>query len=177
MAASRAARDLDVVLYGASGFTGRLVARWLAAHPGARVGLAGRSAERLREARDEVAAAASASWDPPLIACDAADEAALRALAERTRVVVSTAGPFSLCGTPLVGACAAAGTDYLDINGEVPWVREVVERYDAAAAERGTLIVPNCGCARSLLLAPKLLWRHSSPHDFIPLAAQLLCAR
>ena len=139
-------RELDIVVYGASGFTGRLVARHLARHGGVRVGLAGRSLARLREARDEIAAATStaSSFDPPLIAADASDEALL-AMAARTRVLVSTAGPYSICGTPVVGACAAAATDYLDINGETPWVREVVSRFDEAAALRGTYLIPNCG--------------------------------
>jgi len=143
-------RDFDIVLYGASGFTGRLVARHLARHGGGglRVALAGRTAERLRAARDEASvdlAASAASWDPPLIACGADDVDALFALASRTRVVISTAGPFSLCGTPLVGACAAAGTHYVDINGETPWVRGLIDRFDVTAAESGAIIVPNCG--------------------------------
>jgi short subunit dehydrogenase-like uncharacterized protein len=138
------ARELDVVVYGASGFTGRLVARHLARRHNVRVGLAGRSLARLTEARDEIAAGSPPSFDPPLIAADSSDESLL-ALAARTRVLISTAGPYSICGTPVVGACAAAGTDYLDINGETPWVHEIVSRFDDMAAERGTLLIPNCG--------------------------------
>ena len=75
------------------------------------------------------------------------DREALIALASRARVVLSTAGPYSICGTPLVSACVASGTDYVDINGEVPWVREMIHSFDAAAMENGTILVPNCGCA------------------------------
>ena len=142
-------RHLDVVLVGASGFTGRLVAQYLARRGGKSVkfALAGRSIERLTAVRDEVAAhaPASAAWDPPLITCDLQDVDALTTLASRTRVVISCAGPFSLCGTPLVGACAAAGTDYVDINGETPWVRLLIDRFDAQAAANGARIIPNCG--------------------------------
>ena len=143
----RAGRALDIVLYGASGFTGRLVARYLARHGGgARIALAGRTADRLRSVRDEAAEASrSDSWDPLLIVCAAEDDAALLSLAASTNVVISTAGPFSLCGTPIVGACAASATDYVDINGETPWVRSIIDRFDDMAAENGALIVPNCG--------------------------------
>lgn len=66
-------------------------------------------------------------------------------MARRTHVVVSTAGPYMLCGTPVVGACVAAGTDYVDINGETAWVRQIIDSFDEAATANGTLIVPNCG--------------------------------
>ena len=141
-------RTHDIVLYGASGFTGRLVARYLAKNGGSglRIALAGRNTDRLRLVRDEAAAASgSGSWDPPLVACSSDDHEGLLALAASTSVVISTAGPFSLCGTPLVGACAASATDYVDINGETPWVRSLIDRFDGMAAENGARIVPNCG--------------------------------
>ena len=142
-------REFDVVVYGASGFTGRLIASYLAGRCSfLRVGLAGRCADRLREARDGAAAASGRiDWDPALLVAGAGDDAALRGLAARTNVVLSAAGPFSLFGTPLVRACVREQTDYVDINGEVPWVRSVIERFDHVAAERGTLVVPNCGCS------------------------------
>ena len=133
------ARELDVVLYGATGFTGRLVASYLARRGGARVGLAGRSLSNLRQLANDT------GWDAPLIECASDDVAGLSELAARTRVVLSTAGPYSVCGTPLVAACAAQGTDYLDINGEVPWVRDVIQRFDESNATQGTVFVPNCG--------------------------------
>ena len=137
------ARDLSVVLYGASGFTGRLVAHYLAARGGTgRIGLAGRCRQKLEAVAAETA---RAGWEPDVLVAEADDHAALSALAARTRVVLSTAGPYALCGTPLVSACLAAGTDYVDINGEVPWMRSLVDRFDAEAARADVRIVPSCG--------------------------------
>jgi len=134
-------RDLDIVAYGASGFTGRQLAIWLDRHapPGLRLGIAGRSAERL--------AAVAAGLGRPVVqvVADAGDAAALRALAARTRVIASTAGPFSRLGSPLVAACVAAGADYCDITGETPWVAELIARHHAVAADAGVRIVPFCG--------------------------------
>ena len=145
----RTRRDFDVVVYGASGFTGKIISRYLLQHHcrggGAppRLALAGRCKEKLRALRDEIAVETSA--DPELLACDAFDSEGLGALAARAQVVIAAAGPFALCGSPLVAACVAQGTDYVDINGEVPWVRDIIQRFDAPAAAKGTLIVPNCG--------------------------------
>ena len=137
------ARDLSVVLYGASGFTGRLVAHYLAARGGTgRIGLAGRCRQKLEAVAAETA---RAGWEPDVLVAEADDHAALSGLAARTRVVLSTAGPYALCGTPLVAACLAAGTDYVDINGEVPWMRSLVDRFDAEAARADVRIVPSCG--------------------------------
>ena len=164
----RQGRELDVVLYGASGFTGRLIAHYLARNGvGSRVGLAGRSRDKLDAVREEVAAHAPA-WDPPLLVCDAFDDEGLRALAARTRVVISAAGPYTACGTPLVAACVAASTDYVDINGETPWVADVIRRFDAEAIERGALIVPNCGYSipsdlGAYFTATTLAERHGRP--------------
>ena len=137
------ARDLSVVLYGASGFTGRLVAHYLAARGGVgRIGLAGRSRQKLEAVAAETA---RPGWEPDVLVAEADDHAALSALAARTRVVLSTAGPYALCGTPLVAACLAAGTDYVDINGEVPWMRSLIDRFDSEAARADVRIVPSCG--------------------------------
>ena len=105
MARGRAS-DLSVVLYGASGFTGRLVAHYLAARGGTgRIGLAGRCRQKLEAVAAETA---RVGWEPDVLVAEADDHAALSALAARTRVVLSTAGPYALCGTPLVAACLAA---------------------------------------------------------------------
>lgn len=142
MARGRAS-DLSVVLYGASGFTGRLVAHYLAARGGTgRIGLAGRCRQKLEAVAAETA---RVGWEPEVLVAEADDHAALSALAARARVVLSTAGPYALCGTPLVAACLAAGTDYVDINGEVPWMRSLVDRFDAEAARADVRIVPSCG--------------------------------
>ena len=126
------ARELDLVLHGATGFVGRLTAGYLAAHAPSdvRIGLSGRSPERLRQVRDELGPAA-AGW--PLLVADSASADDLAALAARTRVVATTVGPYARHGLPLVQACAQAGTHYADLTGEVLFVHESIDRYDATA--------------------------------------------
>ncbi len=135
----------DLIVFGATGFTGRLVAEVLqstgGAHGSVRWALAGRSAPRLAAVRDAIGAPASL----PLIEADATDAAALQALARRTRVVLSTVGPYQLHGEPLVQACAAAGTDYVDLCGEPAWMAQMISRHDAAARHSGARIVFSCG--------------------------------
>jgi len=137
-------RELDVVVFGATGFTGRLVAGYLAAHApgGVRVGLAGRSSQRLADVRAQLPAAAAA-W--PLLVADSADPAALAALTQKTRVVVSTVGPYRRQGLALVEACAAAGTDYADLTGEVLFIRDSIDHCHQTAAGTGARIVHCCG--------------------------------
>jgi short subunit dehydrogenase-like uncharacterized protein len=137
-------RDLDIVVLGATGYTGRLVAGYLAGHApgGVRVGLAGRSRERLAGIRARLGASAAA-W--PLLAADVTDPASLAALARATRVVVTTAGPYRRHGLALVEACATAGTDYADLAGEVLFIRESIDRYHQVAAAAGARIVHCCG--------------------------------
>ncbi len=137
-------RALDVVVFGATGFAGRLVAGYLAGHVpgGVRVGLAGRSEQRLAEVRAGLGAAASA-W--PLLTADSADPVSVAALARAARVVVSTVGPYSRHGLELVEACAAAGTDYADLAGEVLFIRDSIDRCHDVAARSGARIVHCCG--------------------------------
>jgi short subunit dehydrogenase-like uncharacterized protein len=137
-------RDLDVVVFGATGFAGRLVAGYLAAHApaGVRIGLAGRSQERLARVRDGLGEAASA-W--PLLIADSADPASLAALARSARVVATTVGPYYGHGLPLVEACARAGTDYADLAGEVLFLRESIGRCHELAQGTGARIVHCCG--------------------------------
>ena len=137
-------RELDVVVFGATGFVGRLVAGYLAgrAPGGVRVGLAGRSMGRLAEVRAGLGAAASA-W--PLLAADAADRASLAALARAGRVVVTTVGPYYARGLALAGACAEAGTDYADLAGEVLFIRDSIDCCHDVAAGAGARIVHGCG--------------------------------
>jgi short subunit dehydrogenase-like uncharacterized protein len=137
-------RELDLTLFGASGFVGRLVAEHLArtAPAGLRIALAGRSQERLARVRSELPGAA-ADW--PLVLADSGDRASLRAMAARTRVVVSAVGPYLRHGIPLVEACAELGTDYADLSGEVLFVREIVDRCHDAAVASGARIVVSCG--------------------------------
>jgi short subunit dehydrogenase-like uncharacterized protein len=137
-------RELDVVVFGATGFVGRLVAAYLADHApgGVRIGLAGRSAERLAGIRSGLGAGASA-W--PLLVADAADPASVAVLARSARVVATTVGPYRRHGLALVEACATAGTDYADLSGEVLFIRDSIDRYHDVAAGTGARIVHSCG--------------------------------
>lgn len=139
-----AQRELDLVLMGATGYEGRLVARHLAeaAPEGVRIGLAGRSLSRLQDVRSGLGSAA-ASW--PLVRADARDPGALAELAGRTRAVATTVGPYLRLGMPLLAACARAGTHYADLTGEVLFVREAADRHDAVARETGARLVHACG--------------------------------
>ncbi len=138
------ARELDVVVFGATGFVGRLVAAYLADHApdGVRVGLAGRSREKLAAVRSNLGAKA-ASW--PLIVADAGDPVLLTQLARQTRVVATTVGPYRREGMPLVIACTAAGTHYADLTGEVAFMRESIDTCNDIAVRNGVRIVHACG--------------------------------
>src|SRR5882757_6330149 len=138
-----AQRELDIVLYGATGFVGKLTASYLAKSGGtARIGLAGRSAERLLAVRESLGDAAK---DWPLITADASSPSSLNDMAARARVVVTTVGPYTKYGLPLVAACAAAGTDYADLTGETMFVRESIDTYHKQAVDTGARIVHACG--------------------------------
>jgi len=132
------------VLFGATGFVGRLTAAYLAGHApdGVRIGLAGRSAGRLADIRSRLGAAAS---DWPLLVADSGDPASLAALASAARVVATTVGPYRQRGLPLVQACASAGTDYADLSGEVLFIRDSIDRCHEMAAGTGSRIVHCCG--------------------------------
>ena len=138
------ARTYDVVVYGATGFVGRLLAGYLAEHapPEARIALAGRSRERLQEVRDSLPPAAHA-W--AVLTADSSDRPALDTLAASTRVLATTVGPYARYGMPVVEACARAGTHYADLTGEVLFVRDAIDRVDALARETGARIVHACG--------------------------------
>ena len=142
--AEATARDLDLVLLGATGFVGRLTAAHLArsAPPGLRVALAGRSAERLAALRDELGAGA-AGWE--LRTTDVTDRAALDRLAGATRVLVTTVGPYARWGLPVVAACAEHGTHYADLTGEALFARDSIEASHAAARSSGARVVHSCG--------------------------------
>ena len=132
--------DHDLVVFGATGFTGKLVARYLANHGGPeRVALAGRSLSKLEAVRDEL----GVDW--PLITADSSDPAALQAMAESTKALVTTVGPYWKYGLPLVQACAQAGTNYADLAGEVLFMRESIERFDEVAKVSGARIVHASG--------------------------------
>ncbi|MCM0640249.1 saccharopine dehydrogenase family protein [Cellulomonas wangsupingiae] len=138
------ARDHDVVVLGATGFAGALVAEHLARHApaDARIALAGRSRERLERVRAGLPPRA-ADW--PVLLADTGDAASLRALARSARVVVSTVGPYLRHGLGVVEACARAGTHYADLTGEVPFVRRAADAFDEVARATGARLVHACG--------------------------------
>lgn len=143
---NKANRAHDIVIYGATGYTGRLVAEYLAHHYAGRAdapkwAMAGRSAAKLAEIRDLIGAPA----DTPLIVADSDDAASMTALAESTRVVLTTVGPYQLYGEPLLAACVAAGTDYADLCGEPVWMRQMIDKYHAAAQASGARIAFSSG--------------------------------
>ncbi|MFG1870470.1 saccharopine dehydrogenase family protein [Micromonospora arborensis] len=140
-------RTYDVVLFGATGFTGGLTAEYLARHApaGLRWALAGRNPARLAAVRDRLAAIDPALADLPLLTADMTDADSLHAVAESARVVASTVGPYIHHGAPLVAACARAGTDYLDITGEPEFVDLMYVRHHAEATRTGARLVHACG--------------------------------
>jgi short subunit dehydrogenase-like uncharacterized protein len=142
-----ARRDHDVVVFGATGFTGGLTAEYLARHApkDCRWALAGRSTAKLEGVRRHLATIDPALADLPLLVAEVDDAASLAAVATSTKVVITTVGPYQLYGEPLVAACAAAGTDYVDLTGEPEFVdRMYVAHHDAAVAS-GARIVHACG--------------------------------
>lgn len=140
-------RTYDFVLFGATGFTGRLTAEYLAEHapPGARWALAGRDQAKLEAVRERLTAVNEACADLPLLRADAADPASLREIAESARVVITTVGPYLKYGEPLVAACARAGTDYVDLTGEPSFVDLMYLRYHDEAVRTGARLVHACG--------------------------------
>ena len=139
------AAEYDVVVYGATGFTGKLVVEYMTsqypAGSGVSWAMAGRSPEKLALVRDEMGAPA----DTPLIVADASNPESVEAMARSAKCVLTTVGPYTLYGEPLVAACAAAGTDYVDLSGEVLWMKDMIEAHSDAAKASGARIVHSCG--------------------------------
>ncbi len=138
-------KPFDLVVHGATGFTGRLVVEYLLqrypAGSGLRWAMGGRNAEKLAAVRDEVGASA----DTPLVVTDTSNPASLQALMDQTRLVLTTVGPYQLYGNELVAACAAAGVDYVDLCGEPAWMRHMIDAHEATAQASGARIVFSCG--------------------------------
>ena len=129
-------REFDIIVWGASGFTGRLVAEYLAQQYGldgdVRWAMAGRNAGKLGEVAEAIGAGGVS-----LVTGDAADAKSLGEMARRTRAIITTVGPYQNYGEPLVAACAAAGTDYVDLSGEPPFMRRIIDTYQDQAAASG----------------------------------------
>jgi short subunit dehydrogenase-like uncharacterized protein len=140
--AKHAGRELDLILYGATGFVGRLAAEYVAQRAkalGIRWGIAGRDRARLEKVAEK------SGGKPKLIVADSANATAIDLMAARTRVMVNMAGPFALHGDAVVNACVEERTHYADITGETAWVRGLIDRHHARAAKDGTRIIPFCG--------------------------------
>ncbi len=140
-----ASAKFDIVVYGATGFTGQLVAEYLAAHykgdAGLKWAMAGRSREKLAAVRDAI----GAPKDLPLIVADSGDPASLKAMVGQTKSVITTVGPYMLYGNELLAACVEAGVDYFDLCGEPIWMRQKIEQHEEAAKKSGARIVFSCG--------------------------------
>ncbi len=138
-------RELGIVIYGATGYTGKLVAEYLNSQYGSdgrlRWAMAGRSQDKLVAVRDELGIAG----ELPLVVADAGDPASLQDMVQRAKVVITTVGPYQLYGSELVAACAAAGTDYVDLCGEPTWMRQMIDQHDETAKASGARIVFSCG--------------------------------
>jgi short subunit dehydrogenase-like uncharacterized protein len=136
-----------VVIFGATGFAGQLTAQYLARHGPAdlRWAIAGRNKAKLEAVRDRLADIDPVSGDVDLLIADVSDLASLRDLAVSAKVVITTVGPYVLYGEPLVAACAAAGTDYVDLTGEPEFVNLTYVRHHARAQETGARLVHSCG--------------------------------
>mmetsp|Transcript_5113 Transcript_5113/g.10763 ORF Transcript_5113/g.10763 Transcript_5113/m.10763 type:complete len:409 (+) Transcript_5113:36-1262(+) len=143
MSSPKAKKKYDLVLYGATGFTGVLATKYLAATYGQKLGvkwaIAGRSAEKLKKLSAEHGGGCD------FLVADAADEDAIIKMVKQTKVIASTAGPFARYGTLLLATCAKLGTDYCDITGETNWVREMIAKYDNVARATKARIVVHCG--------------------------------
>src|SRR3569623_693299 len=136
-------RDFDIIVYGATGFTGRLVAEYLVAtYPaGVRWAMAGRSLSKLQDVRDAIGAPA----DLALITANSDDPASLKAMCQRATVVITTVGPYQRYGSDLVAACAETGTAYVDLCGEPAWMRQMIDAHHETARKSGARIVFSCG--------------------------------
>lgn len=135
-------RSYDVVLYGASGFVGQQTVQYFLRHPAAaqvRWAIAGRNRQKLEAVRDKFGATID------VLVADSQDQSAIDAIVAQTRVLLTTAGPFALYGNALVDACVRYQTHYVDITGETPWVKTLIDRYHDQAAVDGTRIIPCCG--------------------------------
>jgi short subunit dehydrogenase-like uncharacterized protein len=140
-----APREFDIIVYGATGSTGRLVAEYLArrsrSNTSVRWAMAGRNLEKLATVRDEIGAAS----DTPLLVADAGDPESLVAMVSQSKAILSTVGPYQVLGSGLVAACARNGTDYVDLCGEVAWIRAMIDAHQATAAASGARIVFSSG--------------------------------
>ena len=138
-------RELDIIVYGATGYTGRLVCEYLNKQYGVngdvKWAMAGRSQDKIDSVREEMGIPA----DVPTVVADSKDLASIKTMVEKTKVVLTTVGPYQLYGSDVVAACAEAGTDYVDLCGEPAWMHEMIAKHQADAEASGARIVFSCG--------------------------------
>jgi short subunit dehydrogenase-like uncharacterized protein len=138
-------KKFDIVVYGATGFTGQLVAEYIAAQykndKSLKWAMAGRSLDKLKSVRDAIGAPA----DTPLVVADAGDAVSLQAMVDDTKSVITTVGPYQLYGNELLAACVNSGTDYFDLCGEPVWMHQMIGKHEAAAQKSGARIMFSCG--------------------------------
>jgi short subunit dehydrogenase-like uncharacterized protein len=141
----KSSSKFDIIVYGATGFTGQLIAEYLASRyrgdSNLKWAMAGRSLDKLASVRDAIGAAS----DTALIVADAGDPASLKAMVDQTKSVISTVGPYQLYGSELLAACVASGTDYFDLCGEPVWMRQMIDAHEATAQSTGARIMFSCG--------------------------------
>ena len=136
-------KEFDIVVHGATGFTGRLIAEYLLTRSdsGLKWAMGGRSLDKLQAVRDEIGAPAST----PLVVIESSNEASLKSLMSKTRLVISAVGPYQLYGNELIKACAESGVDYVDLCGEPAWMRHMIDQHQATAEKSGARLVFSCG--------------------------------
>lgn len=145
MTSSKENKEFDIIVYGSTGFTGRLVAEYLDKQYGngkeITWAMAGRSQDKLNQVRAEMGLPEST----PMVVADSNDEASMQAMVNRTKAIITTVGPYQLYGEMLVGLCANSGTDYVDLCGESVWMRHMIDAHEEAAKASGARIVFSCG--------------------------------
>ncbi len=165
-----AAREFDIIVYGATGFTGRLVAEYLRdapCRPQGRAEMGDGRTQRRQACRGP--RSGRRAKDTPLVVADASDPASLDAMAARAKVILTTVGPYQLYGNELVAACVKAGTAYADLCGEPGWMREMIDEHEAAAKAAGARITFSCGFDSIpfdlgvLFLQAEAVGRHGKP--------------
>ncbi|KAI8618731.1 Saccharopine dehydrogenase-domain-containing protein [Chytriomyces sp. MP71] len=147
-------RPFDIVVFGATGFTGKLAAEYLLGHApqSAKLALAGRNKTKLEQVRADIAAslpegqARARAENVPILVADSSDQESLDAVVQAAKVILTTVGPFMLYGKPLVDSCVRFGTHYIDSTGETPFIKELIDAYHKEAAAKNVKIVPSCGC-------------------------------
>ncbi|KAI9726607.1 MAG: hypothetical protein M1828_000974 [Chrysothrix sp. TS-e1954] len=141
-----ASRTYDLVVFGATGFTGKLTAQYITRSFPTNIkwAIAGRSQSKLETVADELKRI-NPNRSPPTVEVAQLNDAELTALAKKTKLLITTVGPYHIYGTPVLEACAKNGTHYLDVTGEVPWTLEMVNKYNDTAKASGAIIIPQCG--------------------------------